>query len=139
MQEFTMPNFIECLANIAQKQFEIPLDILNRDLNTITSWSNKWLVSFNSQKTETMVILRKINKPHHPLLWGSHTTSPYSNSGLIKDKYNFSNDDLSSINFNIRRIFNFEYALSDEDRIWWDKIHFFKGIIQRNRINKTKK
>jgi hypothetical protein len=22
-------------------------DILNRDLNTITSWSNKWLVSFN--------------------------------------------------------------------------------------------
>jgi hypothetical protein len=25
-------------------------DILNRDLNTITSWSNTWLVSFNSQK-----------------------------------------------------------------------------------------
>jgi ABC-type antimicrobial peptide transport system ATPase subunit len=43
-------------------------DILNRDLNTLTSWSNKWLVSFNSRKTETMVILRKINKPHHPSL-----------------------------------------------------------------------
>ena len=43
-------------------------DILNRDLNTITSWSNKWLVSFNPQKTETMVISRKVNKPHHPSL-----------------------------------------------------------------------
>ena len=45
-------------------------------------------------------------------LWGSHTTSPYSNSGLIKDKYNFSSDNLSSLNFNIRRIFNLEYLLS---------------------------
>ena len=43
-------------------------DILDRDLNTITSWSNKWLVSFNSQKTKTMVISRKVNKPHHPSL-----------------------------------------------------------------------
>ena len=43
-------------------------DILNRHLNTITSWSNKWLVNFNSPKTETMVILWKINKPHHPSL-----------------------------------------------------------------------
>ena len=43
-------------------------DILNRDMNTIASWSNKWLVSFNSQKTETMVISRKVYKPHHPSL-----------------------------------------------------------------------
>jgi hypothetical protein len=42
--------------------------IVNRDLNTITSWSNKWLVSFNSEKTETMVISRIVNKPHHPSL-----------------------------------------------------------------------
>jgi hypothetical protein len=40
-------------------------DILNRDLNTITSRSNKWLVSFNPRKTETMVISRKVNKPRH--------------------------------------------------------------------------
>ena len=43
-------------------------DIPNRDLNIITSWSNKWLVSINSQKTETMVITRKVNKAHHPSL-----------------------------------------------------------------------
>ena len=46
------------------------------------------------------------------ILWGSHTTSTYSNSGLIKDKYNFSSDNLFSLNFNMRRIFNLEYALS---------------------------
>jgi hypothetical protein len=67
------------------------------------------------------------------ILWGFHTTFPYSNSGLIKDKYNFSNDDLSSLNFN--RGSNW----SDEDHIGWDIINFFKGIIQRNRINKTKR
>ena len=27
--------------------------------------SNKWLVSFNPRKTETMVISRKVKKPHH--------------------------------------------------------------------------
>jgi hypothetical protein len=43
-------------------------DILNRNLNTITSWFSKWLVSVNPQKTETMVISRKVNKPHHPSL-----------------------------------------------------------------------
>ena len=43
-------------------------NILNCDLNKITSWSNKWLVSFNAQKTETMIISRKVNKPHHPPL-----------------------------------------------------------------------
>ena len=43
-------------------------DIINRDLNTITSWSNTWLISFNSQITERKVISRKVNKPHHPYL-----------------------------------------------------------------------
>ena len=28
---------------------------------------------------------------------------------------------------------------SDKDHIEWDKINFFKGIIQRNRINKIKR
>ena len=43
-------------------------DILNNDMHTITYWSNKWLVSFNFQKTETMVISRKVYKPHHQSL-----------------------------------------------------------------------
>ena len=32
-----------------------------------------WLVSFNPQKTETMTISRKINKPHHPDIFMNDT------------------------------------------------------------------
>jgi hypothetical protein len=32
------------------------------------AWSTKWLVNFNPQKTETMTISRKLNKPHQPNL-----------------------------------------------------------------------
>ena len=36
---------------------------LNNNMATIHAWSTKWLVNFNPQKTETMTITRKINKP----------------------------------------------------------------------------
>ena len=52
---------------IADNEIE-SADILNWDLNAITSWSNKRLVSFNCQITERMAILRKVNKPYHPSL-----------------------------------------------------------------------
>ena len=48
-------------------------DILNRDLDKIHTWSTNWLVSFNPQKTETMTISRKINKPHHPDIFMNDT------------------------------------------------------------------
>ena len=32
------------------------------------TWSTKWLVNFNPQKTETISISRKLNKPHQPNL-----------------------------------------------------------------------
>jgi hypothetical protein len=43
-------------------------DIINRDLEQIHQWSVNWLVKFNPQKTETMVISRKLMKPLHPPL-----------------------------------------------------------------------
>ena len=42
--------------------------LLNQDLTKIHEWSMKWLVKFNPEKTETMTISRKINKPFHPPL-----------------------------------------------------------------------
>ena len=48
-------------------------DILNRDQNKIHTWSTNWLVSFNPQKTETMTISRKINKPHYPDIFMNDT------------------------------------------------------------------
>jgi hypothetical protein len=41
-------------------------DIINRDLGNIHQWSVNWLEKFNPQKTETMVISRKLIKPLHP-------------------------------------------------------------------------
>jgi hypothetical protein len=35
-------------------------NIINRDLEKIHQWSVNWLVKFNPQKTETMVISRKL-------------------------------------------------------------------------------
>ena len=44
-------------------------DSLNNDLTKIHAWAIKWLVTFNAQKTETMTISRKIDKPDHPPLY----------------------------------------------------------------------
>ena len=42
---------------------------LNQDLTTISTWADKWLVKFNTQKTESLLIYRKINKPiHQPIV-----------------------------------------------------------------------
>ena len=46
---------------------------LNDDLVKLHAWSTKWLVNFNPQKTETMTISRKLNKPHQPNLIMNNT------------------------------------------------------------------
>ena len=42
---------------------------MSTDLEKITIWSNKWLVTFNPAKTESLLLSRKINKPDHPSLY----------------------------------------------------------------------
>ena len=42
---------------------------MNTDLEKITNWSSKWLVTFNPTKTESLLLSRKINKPDHPSLY----------------------------------------------------------------------
>jgi ABC-type antimicrobial peptide transport system ATPase subunit len=41
--------------------------LLSQDLNQIHRWSEKWLVKFNPNKTESIVISSKRSKPYHPL------------------------------------------------------------------------
>ena len=43
-------------------------EMLNQDLAKIHDWSMKWLVKFNPQKTESMTISRKLDRPFHPPL-----------------------------------------------------------------------
>jgi hypothetical protein len=46
---------------------------LNDDLVKLHAWSTTWLVNFNPQKTETMTISRKLDKPHQPNLIMNNT------------------------------------------------------------------
>ena len=46
--------------------------ILNDNLNKVHTWSENWLVSFNPQKTESILISRKHNHINHPILSFNH-------------------------------------------------------------------
>ena len=41
---------------------------LNEDITRLTNWANRWLVTFNPSKTESLLISRKRLKPNHPPL-----------------------------------------------------------------------
>lgn len=47
---------------------ETSAELLNSDLVKIDDWAEKWLVTFQPPKTESLVISRKTNKPAHPAL-----------------------------------------------------------------------
>ncbi len=47
---------------------EIAARALNRDIEMINQWANQWLVRFNPQKTESLLITRKRILPVHPPL-----------------------------------------------------------------------
>ena len=51
--------------------------LLNRDLDAISTWANNWLVTFNPSKTLSMLISRKRNSVFHP---------PISMDGVIIGK-----------------------------------------------------
>ena len=39
---------------------------LNQDLAKLSTWADKWLVSFNPNKTESLLLTRKMNRQIHP-------------------------------------------------------------------------
>ena len=41
---------------------------LNRDLQVISDWSDRWLVTLNASKTKSMIFSSKQVKPVHPRL-----------------------------------------------------------------------
>ena len=47
-------------------------DKLNRDLNRISAWANTWLVTFNPDKTESLLITLKHNTNPSPLFLNNH-------------------------------------------------------------------
>ena len=65
-------------------------DQLNSDLTKIHQWANKWLVTFNPTKSESIIFSRKRIKPHHPAVLMDNIqneVSAHKHLGVI-----FSND-----------------------------------------------
>ena len=54
---------------------EASVERLNADLIKILQWAETWLVTFNPNKTESLIISRKLNKPLHPSLYILNETS----------------------------------------------------------------
>ena len=48
---------------------DIAAELLNLDLDKIMAWAKRWLVRFNSVKTEAFLASCKLNKPIHPTLF----------------------------------------------------------------------
>ena len=61
--------------------------ILNADLQTISQWTNSWLVTFNSSKTLSMIFSGKLNPVQHSSLFMNGTiieeTTSRKHRGLI--------------------------------------------------------
>jgi hypothetical protein len=56
-------------------EVESPVDSarkLNCDLSSISTWADRWLVTMNAEKTESMIFSAKKDKPFHPSLYLSN-------------------------------------------------------------------
>jgi hypothetical protein len=84
-----MPNFIKCFRKVTEyktaaddtsfsysNRDELQIKtVIDHDLKELDEWSKKWLMTFNSDKTEIMLF------SNTPQL--SHTSQAYSKIGLI--------------------------------------------------------
>ena len=50
--------------------------ILQSDMDKISRWAQKWLVTFNPSKSKSLVIMRRRVKPIHPSLFMLYTEIP---------------------------------------------------------------
>ena len=61
--------------------------ILSGDMSTISNWANFWLVDFNTAKTLSMVVSRKLNKPTHPPLFMNNRLINDSESQTLRSNF----------------------------------------------------
>ena len=69
---------------------QIAANLINTDLDTISTWAAHWLVNFHERKTFSMVLSRKLLPPQHPPLFMNNIMLPDTDShkhlGLILSK-----------------------------------------------------
>ena len=65
-------------------------NLINTDLDTISTWAANWLVNFHEWKTFSMILSRKLLPPQHPPLFMNNIMLPETDShkhlGLISSK-----------------------------------------------------
>ena len=80
--------------------------ILNADLQTLSQWANSWLVTFNPNKTASMIFSRKLNPVQHPSL--------FMNGNTIKETTSHKHLGLTFSSTCIRT----DHVNSISDKIW---------------------
>ena len=79
---------MECIINLFADDTSVQqrinnvasFEIVNRDLQRLTSYGAQWLVKFNATKTDYIIITRKRNRPNHPnLILNGETISESQN------------------------------------------------------------
>ena len=114
----------------------ISATILDADLHTISSWADKWLVSFNPAKTKSLLISRKTTSTHPDLHMCTHTISEvqmHKHLGLTLDSKCTWHDHIENIldkawkRINIMR--KLKYVL---DRVSLEKIYiaFIRPLLE---------
>lgn len=108
---------------------ETASQLLNNSLQLIYDWSRKWLVSFNPQKTESMVISRKHNKITHPTLSLNNVdiieTNEHKHLGITFSSDGSWNQHVSnilskaSISLNILRKFKFHLSRNSLQNLYF--------------------
>ena len=103
--------------------------LLNTDLQNISDWAAAWLVTFNSQKTLSMIISCKRNPVFHPplfmngaliknTLYHNHLGLTFSNSGTW-DEHVKSISEKSSFRLNLLRALKFRVLKLKIKRTDW--------------------
>ena len=59
---------------------QIAANFINIDLSTINNWAADWLVDFNTKKSFSMILSRKLHPPQHPPLFMNNIMLPESNT-----------------------------------------------------------
>ena len=64
-----------CLSMVVNNP-NVAGNLLQSDIDKVSLWANRWLVSFNPRKSESLIFSRKRNKPSHPGLFMFNTVIP---------------------------------------------------------------
>ena len=104
-------------------------DPMNSDLEKIHTWSQNWLASFNPNKTEELLITRKVNPPNHPPLYMDNTrienVTSHKHLGLTLNKTCTWHDHIADITSKTwKRINVFRSLMFKLDRKTLETIYF---------------